>query len=260
MKTFNNLLHEFDTGVLRLTISRPKSLNALNKETMDELNEAFDEIASDEAIKGVILSGAGDKSFVAGADITELTKLDGSNGQEFASYGQGVLSKIENLPKPVIAAVNGYALGGGCEIAMACHMRTAVKSAIFGQPEVNLGVIPGYGGTQRLTRLIGKGRAFELMATGDSINAEEALRLGLVNHVYETHQELAEETEKLMRKILSKASVAVSMVVDSVNHYFESQDGYPREASNFANCLKTEDFKEGTQAFLEKRKPNFKGR
>ena len=260
MNAYNNLILEEDSGILKLTISRPQSLNALNQETMKELDQVFDEIISNDSIKGVILTGAGEKSFVAGADITELAQLNGANGESFARHGQAILSKIENCPKPVIAAVNGYALGGGCEIAMACHMRTAISTAIFGQPEVNLGVIPGYGGTQRLTRLIGKGKAFELMTTGDSIKADEALRLGLVNYVYDSQAELMEKTTAILHKILSKASVAISMVIDSVNYYYEGSDGYNKEAANFSKCLNTEDFKEGTAAFLEKRKPQFKGK
>ncbi|HEX9650704.1 MAG TPA: enoyl-CoA hydratase-related protein [Cyclobacteriaceae bacterium] len=260
MKNYNNLLLETKEGILTLIISRPSSLNALNLETMKELDEVFDEILTDEQVKGVILTGAGEKSFVAGADITELANLDAKSAKSFVQNGHRILAKIENCPKPVIAAINGYALGGGCEIAMACHMRTATNTAIFGQPEVNLGVIPGYGGTQRLTRLIGKGKAIEFMTTGDSIKADEALSLGLVNHIFNSQSELMDGTIQLMRKILSKAGVAISMVLDSVNSYYDSRNGFENEAANFSRSVDTMDFKEGTRSFLEKRKPQFKGK
>ncbi|MEQ8573061.1 MAG: enoyl-CoA hydratase-related protein, partial [Fulvivirga sp.] len=185
--------------------------------------------------------------------------LNEMNARKFAEKGQEVFSSIENCPKPVIAAVNGFALGGGCELAMACHMRVATSNAKFGQPEVNLGVIPGYGGTQRLTQLVGKGKAFELMMTGDMVSAEEALSLGLVNHVVQTQEELHELCGKILGKITSKAPLAIGMVVNCINANFSNEDGYQTEANDFAHCTTTKDFKEGTSAFLEKRKPSFTG-
>ena len=207
----------------------------------------------------VVITGAGDKSFVAGADIAEIAELNEVNARKFAENGQAVFEEIENCEKPVIAAVNGFALGGGCELAMACHIRLAVKSAKFGQPEVNLGLIPGYGGTQRLTQLAGKGRALELMMTGDLISAEEAYRMGLVNHVVEDSKELENKVDAIMNKILSKAPLAVGMVITCVNAVFNEENGYQVEANGFAHCCQTEDKEEGTKAFLEKRKPEFKG-
>lgn len=258
---FKNILFETDNGISTVTINRPDKMNALNAETLKEIKSAFTTIKHDDKINVVILTGAGDKAFVAGADISELNKLDLLSGKAFAEYGQEVFNLIENLGKPVIAAVNGYALGGGCELSLACHIRIASEAAKFGQPEVNLGVIPGYGGTQRLARLINTGRALELILTGDMVNADEAYRLGLVNKVYPGDM-LMEEVNKLAAKINKKGQIAVRMSVKAVVSCDElsEKEGQHLEAGLFAVCCGTEDFKEGTIAFLEKRKPEFKGK
>ncbi len=256
---FKNIQTELNNGILTATISRPESLNALNIETIESIGLLINEVQDNNELKALIITGSGEKAFVAGADITEIAMLNEVNARKFAEKGQEIFSTIENCPKPVIAAVNGFALGGGCELAMACHMRVATTNAKFGQPEVNLGVIPGYGGTQRLTQLVGKGKALELLMTGDMISAQEALNLGLVNHVVETIQEMHELSNKIISKILSKAPLAIGMVVNCVNATFTNEDGYQTEANDFAHCATTADFKEGTAAFLEKRKPLFKG-
>jgi len=258
---YKNIVTQLHEGILTVTISRPQSLNALNQETLHEMEDVLNEIYASPEIKGVIITGAGEKSFVAGADINELSKLDTESGLQFSMNGHALFFRIENCPKPVIAAINGFALGGGCELAMACHIRIAVSTAIFGQPEVNLGVIPGYGGTQRLTKLVGAGNAIEIMATGDHIKAEEALRIGLINHLCSSRDEMMEKSIQILQRILSRAPLAVSMVIDAVNSYYKGvETGYKVEAENFAKCLSTQDFKEGTKAFLEKRKPNFQGK
>lgn len=254
-----NILTQLHNGILTATINRPQSLNALNIQTIEDIKNLMTEVYDNPEVKALILTGEGEKAFVAGADITEIATLNEMNARKFAEKGQEVFSSIENCPKPVIAAVNGFALGGGCELAMACHMRVATANAKFGQPEVNLGVIPGYGGTQRLTQLVGKGKAFELTMTGDMISADEALSLGLVNHVVQTQEELHELSAKILNKIISKAPLAIGMVVNCINAYFSNEDGYQTEANDFAHCTTTADFKEGTSAFLEKRKPSFKG-
>ena len=260
MADYNNLLVENNNGVVTLTINRAEKLNALNIATIEEIGAAFQEIYDDESVKSVIITGAGEKAFVAGADISEIAELNEMNGRKFAESGQEVFSMIEKCHKPVIAAVNGFALGGGCELAMACHFRIASKNAKFGQPEVNLGIIPGYGGTQRLPQLIGKGKALELMMTADFIGADEAKALGLVNHVVEDQEELMELANKLSNKINSKAPLAIGMVIESVNAFYaQEENGYQTEANSFASCCKSEDFKEGTKAFLEKRAAEFKG-
>ena len=258
---YQNLLFEVRNSVGIVTVNRPDKLNALNHETLKELNFLFSEIKNNDEIKAVILTGAGEKAFVAGADISELNKLDLLSGKEFAENGQEVFNLIENLDKPVIAAVNGYALGGGCELSLACHIRLASEKAKFGQPEVNLGVIPGYGGTQRLARLINSGRALEYILTGDMIDANEALRIGLVSKVYQP-EELIPKAIEMADKISSKGQVAVKMSVRAVVSCDElsQKDGQKLEASLFAVCCGTEDFKEGTTAFLEKRKPEFKNK
>ncbi|MGJ3233676.1 enoyl-CoA hydratase/isomerase family protein [Marivirga sp.] len=260
MADFENLQLANDKGVLTITINRAEKLNALNIATIEELREAFQDIYDNNEVKSVILTGAGEKAFVAGADISEISELNEMNGRKFSENGQEVFEMIEKCHKPVLAAVNGFALGGGCELAMACHMRIATPNAKFGQPEVNLGIIPGYGGTQRLTQLIGKGKALELMMTADFIGAEEAKSLGLVNHIAENQEELMTLANAILSKINSKAPLAIGMVIDSVNAYYTGEEnGYQTEANSFAACCKSEDFKEGTKAFLEKRAAEFKG-
>ncbi len=259
MTEFANLLLEEQNGVLYLTFNREDKMNALNFSTLEELKMVFERVHDDKSIKAVILTGAGEKAFVAGADITEIANLNEVNARKFAENGQEIFSMIENCHKPVIAVTNGYTLGGGCELAMACHMRIATSNAKFGQPEVNLGIIPGYGGTQRLSMLVGRGKANELMMTGDMISADEAKSLGLVNYVLPTKSEAIEKAEEIIRKIMSKAPLAIGMIVDCVNAAFAEENGYQTEANSFARCVKSGDYKEGTSAFLEKRKPVFRG-
>jgi enoyl-CoA hydratase len=260
MAETQNILTEVKAHVLYLTINRESKLNALNFSTLEELKNILNEVSDNKEIKGVIITGSGEKAFVAGADINEIAELNELNGRKFAEYGQEVFNLIENCHKPVIAVINGFALGGGCELAMACHMRVASFNARFGQPEVNLGIIPGYGGTQRLTYLVGRGKANELMMTADIIDAEEALRLGLVNHVLPDKPSALLKAEEILNKIISKAPLAIGMIVDCVNSVFiPEENGYQTEANSFARCVKSVDFEEGTSAFLEKRKPVFKG-
>lgn len=245
---------------MTITINREDKLNALNIATVEEIRSIFQRVYDEKQIRGVILTGSGEKAFVAGADISEISELNEMNARKFAENGQEIFSLIENCHKPVIAAVNGYALGGGCELAMACHIRIASKNAKFAQPEVNLGIIPGYGGTQRLTQLVGKGKALELMMTADMIGAEDARALGLVNHVVEDKAVLMDRSREMLEKILGKAPLAVGMIVNCVNAYYSSdENGFQTEANSFSNCCKSEDFKEGTAAFLEKRPAEFKG-
>ena len=261
MDRFETLLAEKKDGIFYITINRPDKLNALNIKVISELGEAIRLAYDEEEIQAVIISGSGEKAFVAGADISELGELNEMNGRKFSENGQEVFASIEQCPKPVIAAVNGFALGGGCELAMACHIRVAAPKAKFGQPEVNLGIIPGYGGTQRLGQLVGKGKAMELMMTADMISAEDALRLGLVNHVVEDPSALLPFCEAMAQKIQKKAPLAISLIVDTVNAAFNNEEnGYQTEANSFAACCKTEDFNEGVSAFLEKREANFSGR
>ncbi|QKG53363.1 enoyl-CoA hydratase/isomerase family protein [Hymenobacter sp. BRD67] len=261
--SFENLLYELDadSGILTITLNRPAKLNALNAATIGELGVAIEQARADAAVRGILLTGSGEKAFVAGADIAELAALSGPDAQAAASRGQAVFRRFETSPKPVVAAVNGFALGGGCELAMACHIRVASENARFGQPEVNLGLLPGYGGTQRLVQLVGKGKALELLLTADQLKAEEALRLGLANHVVPLPELLA-FSKNLLRKILSKAPLAVGLTIDCVNTFFEEggQAGYAAEASAFGQAFGTADFKEGTAAFLEKRPAVFKGK
>jgi len=257
---FENLLTTIDNGVLTITINRPDKLNALNKKTVEEMGAAIKEAKANPEVKAIIITGAGQKSFVAGADIAEFIGRSLEQGKLLAQAGQNIFKEIETCPKPVIAAVNGFALGGGCELSMACHLRVAADNAKFGQPEVNLGLIAGYGGTQRLIQYIGKTKAIELHMTGDMLNAEQALNLGLVNYVVPQDQLMAKCLE-LIAKIRSKSPRAITGVINSVNAYFENGvDGFATEIDEFANCFATEDFKEGTSAFVEKRKPNFTGR
>lgn len=258
---FKNILFEVKNFIAFVTINRPDKLNALNNETLDELQKCFSLIKENDSVNVVVITGAGEKAFVAGADISELNKLNLESGKLFAENGQSVFNLIEKSGKPVIAAVNGFALGGGCELAMACHIRYASEKAKFGQPEVNLGIIPGYGGTQRLARLVNTGRAAELILTGDIIDANEALRIGLVNKVF-SPVELNSKVTELAEKISSKGQLAVRMALDAVVNTDELNlsSGLSLEAKLFGDCCGTEDFKEGTSAFLEKRKADFKGK
>ncbi|HSD63055.1 MAG TPA: enoyl-CoA hydratase-related protein [Ignavibacteriaceae bacterium] len=257
--SFQNLLIEIKGQLAIVKINRPDKLNALNNDILKELNEVFTGFKTDDSIKVIILTGSGEKAFVAGADISELNNLDMISGKEFAEKGQSVFNLIENLEKPVIAAVNGFALGGGCELALSCHIRLASENAKFGQPEVSLGIIPGYGGTQRLAGLINPGRAMEYILTGDMIDAQEAMRIGLVNHVYPL-SDLLNKAEEIGNKIILKARQAVRLAMKAVTATKEisQHEGLNYEASLFALCCGTEDFKEGTSAFLQKRKPVFK--
>jgi enoyl-CoA hydratase len=257
---FDNLLIARDGAVATVTINRPKVLNALNTQTLDELRRAILELKHDEAIRVVILTGAGEKSFVAGADINELAVQSPTTGREHAVAGQHVLDLIEQMGKPVIAAINGYALGGGCELAMACTIRIAADTAKLGQPEINLGIIPGYAGTQRLARIAGKGRALELLLSGDQIPAAEAHRIGLVNRVVPA-TELMAEAGKLAATLAAKAPIAVRYILEAVNKGMEMPFAQAQvfEATLFGLVASTADMREGTAAFLEKRKPAFKG-
>jgi enoyl-CoA hydratase len=256
---FENLLLGYENQILTITINRPSKLNALNIKTIQEIGEVVKFLQNDATIRAAILTGAGEKAFVAGADIVELTTLTSTQASNLASEGQAIFASIENSHKPIIAAVNGFALGGGCELAMACHFRIATDNAKFGQPEVNLGLLPGYGGTQRLAQLIGKGRALELLMTADTISAEKALSLGLVNYVV-SQTELLPKTIEILQKICTKAPIAIGAVVESLNAMYAGKDGYAEEAKQFGLCFTTEDFKEGTTAFVEKRKAVFVGK
>lgn len=255
------VLFENEDGIGIVTINRPKALNALNKEVLVNLGKIMDEVAADSSVKVVIITGSGEKSFVAGADITEMQPLTAVEGREFGRLGQAVNSKIEKLPQPVIAAVNGFALGGGCELAMACDIRIASENAKFGQPEVSLGIPPGFGGTQRLPRLVGKGRAKELLFTGDMIDATEAYRVGLVNKVV-APADLMDIARAMAQKITAKAPIAVQLCKVAVNEGLEMglESGVSYEAEVFGLCFATEDQKEGMKAFTEKRKPSFVGK
>jgi enoyl-CoA hydratase/carnithine racemase len=258
---YENLLLEKKNSIAYVTVNRPKVLNALNMATMEELRGAFIDVKNDSSVRVALLTGAGDKAFIAGADIGELAKHDAVSGKEYTHRGQSVLDLIENLGKPVIACINGFALGGGCEIAMACTMRLASENAKLGQPEVKLGIIPGYGGTQRLPRLIGKGLAMQLVLGGEMITAQEAHRIGLVNEVT-TAAELIPRAEALAAKISANAPLAVQYAMEAVNKGMEMtlQEGLYLEAVLFGVSCATEDKKEGTTAFLEKRQPQFKGK
>lgn len=258
--TYENLLLTEEDGILIVTINRPQALNALNNQTMQELQQFFTEDAPYRKMNGIIITGAGEKAFVAGADIKEFMGLNKVSGEDMSRRGQDIFFLIERFSKPVIAAVNGFALGGGCELAMACHIRVASEKAKFGQPEVNLGIIPGYGGTQRLIQYIGKGKALELIMTGDMIGAAEAYERGLVNHVV-PELELMNKSKEIINKIAEKGPIAIAKVIAAVNAYFdEQQDGFEREVQEFGNLMETEDAKEGASAFVEKRKANFQGK
>ena len=259
--SYTTILTERKDNVQLITINRADKLNALNKDVINELSKAIDEIITDPIIQVAIITGSGAKAFVAGADISEFLELDAAGGRDLAARGQEmVFTKIENSPKPFIAAVNGFALGGGCELAMACHIRIATSNAKFGQPEVNLGLIPGYGGTQRLTHLIGKGKAMELMLTGNMIDAQEAQALGLVNHVVAT-EELEAKAMEMAKLISTKAPLAIQKVMKLVNSAAAGNPGgLSQEVEAFGSLFGTEDSKEGAAAFFEKRKASFKGR
>lgn len=258
---FENLLVERDGAVAVLTINRPKSLNALNQQTLKEFDQALAQLAGDTGVRSVIITGAGDRAFIAGADIHELAVLTPSTARALALAGQHVLSAIETMGKPVIAAINGFALGGGCEVAMACTVRIAADTARLGQPEINLGIIPGYAGTQRLARLVGKGKALELILTGTHIPADEALRIGLVNRVVPAAA-LMMQVRALAAELAAKPAVALRYCIDAINQGLEMSfaAGCQHEAALFGLVTATEDMREGTKAFLEKRKAEFKGK
>lgn len=256
---YTTLLTNFDNGIFTITINRPEKLNALNKIVLEELDNVMDIVYTDENIKAVIITGEGPKAFVAGADISEFLEVADEDGAAFAKNGQRIFFKIENCPKPIVAAANGFALGGGCELAMACHFRLASANAKFGQPEVNLGIIPGYGGTQRLTLLVGKGKAMELVMTGNMIGAEEAKELGLVNYVT-SPEELLNKTKEILKVILTKSPVAISKAIAAINAFDHTQSGFDAEVKLFGEAFQSEDKKEGASAFLEKRKAGFKGK
>ena len=255
---YSTLIAEPNEGLLIITVNRPEKLNALNATVLEELKHAFNVLRNDPSLKGAIITGAGEKAFVAGADIGGFLKVDKNSGEQLAKAGQEIFSFIETTQKPVVAAVNGYALGGGCELAMSCHFRYASENAMFGQPEINLGIIPGYGGTQRLTKLIGKGRAMELMMKGEMINAQEALRIGLINKLF-PQDKLLEETKSTMRIILSKSQSAMQALIAAINAEMkEGANGFDEEAKCFGKAFSSDDMTEGVSAFIEKRKPNFK--
>lgn len=259
--TYECIQFEVKEKIAYLTINRPQVLNALNWQTMQEIHDVFQNSQKDSQVAGIILTGAGKKSFAAGADIKEIARNDPVGAKEFSHASQEILYLIEYFRKPVIAAVNGFCLGGGCELAMACHMRLASENSRFGLPEVNLGLIPGNGGTQRLPRLVGKGRALELILTGNMIDAQEAYRIGLVNKVVSS-EKLVAAAEETLRTIFTKGPVAVKLALEAVNEGMELSlpQGVQHETNLFGLCFSTEDMKEGTQAFVEKRKPEFKGK
>lgn len=255
---FKNILTKTERDILIITLNRPQQLNALNTEVFEDIEQIMDYVAQTDSIRGVIITGSGEKAFAAGADIKEFANFSSKEGQSLASNGQRIFNLIENSRKPVIAAVNGYALGGGLELAMACHLRIASVNSKFGQPEVSLGVTPGYAGTQRLTQLIGKAKSLELLMTGAIIKSDEALELRLINYVVPLN-ELMKRTIELIDKILNQSGVAVAGVIACVNAYYKDGiDGFEAEAEEFGKCFETGDFIEGTTAFIEKRKPNFR--
>ena len=255
---YQNILIVRDQNALIVTINRPDKLNALNFQTLKELIHFFTHVKIGQAASGIILTGAGEKAFVAGADINEFIQLTIKNGSNVAKEGQTLMFLIENCPLPVIAAVNGYALGGGCELALACHMRIAVEHAVFGQPEVNLGVIPGYGGSQRLAQIVGKGRAIEIITTARNVTAAEAFQMGMLNYVV-PHEDLFDKCHELINIFATKPPIQIEYAIKSVNAAF-TDEGYQTEAEFFGACIGTEDFEEGVDAFIAKRKPKFKGK
>lgn len=259
--SYENLLYEKKDGIAYITFNRPKVLNALNRKTVEELHHALRDARDDDSVHVLLLTGAGEKAFVAGADINELAQQTPVNGKEFSLYGQGVFHMLETMGKPSICAMNGFALGGGCELALCCSIRLASKTAKLGQPEVKLGILPGYGGSQRLARLCGKGSAHELCLSGEMISAEEAHRIGLVNHVYEPG-DLLPAAEALAKKIMHNAPLAVKYCMEAIEKGVEmpQEEGLFLEATLFGLCCATEDMREGTRAFLERRGPQFKGK
>jgi len=257
---YENIITEIKDGILTVTLNRPKQLNALNKAVFKEIEDVFTRLATKDEVKSILITGSGEKAFAAGADIKEFAHFNVKEGKELSANGQRIFKIIETFKKPVIAAVNGFALGGGLELAMACHIRLASDNARFGQPEVSLGVTPGYAGTQRLTQLIGKGKAMELLMTGAMIKAGEALNYGLVNYVV-PQEELISKTEELLKVIMKQSPVAVAGVIACVDAYFsDGVDGFKTEVEEFGKCFGTGDFKEGTDAFMNKRKPDFPGK
>lgn len=245
-------------SILTITINRPEKLNALNKIVLSELESIIQDCYSNNEVHGLIITGSGNKAFIAGADISEFKELSKEEGITLAQKGQHLFKLIEDLPKPVIAAVNGFALGGGCELAMCCHIRLASTNAKFGQPEVNLGIIPGYGGTQRLTQLVGKGKSLELILSGNIIDANEALKIGLVNHVFESDI-LIQQSENLLQTILTKSPQAIAKSILAINNFYQKEiNGFEKEVELFGECFGTSEMLEGVTAFLEKRKPDFR--
>lgn len=258
--SYTNILTNLENGIFTITINRPDKMNALNNAVIEELGQAIEEVYKNTDIRAAIITGAGEKSFVAGADISQFLGLSSTEGKELAKKGSDIFFRIENCPKPVIACVNGFALGGGCELAMACHFRYASETAKFGQPEINLGLLPGYGGTQRLVHLIGRGRAMELLMTGNMIDAATALNYGLVNAVCKK-EELLEKAVATLQLINSKSPLALSKIISAVNAVWDKQsNGFELELNAFGESFNTEDMKEGAKAFLEKRKPVFHGK
>ncbi len=258
MSSFENILLKTEDQIATLTIKRPDKLNALNKFTLLELKCALQKVCLDKNIKALIITGSGEKAFIAGADIKEIAKLDESDARSFSENGQEIFRLIETSLKPVIAAINGYALGGGCELALSCHLRLASHNAKFGLPETSLGILPAFGGTQRLTRLIGKGRALEIMLTAEMVSAERALEIGLVNHLVESPSDLIPACKKILDKILRNAPISAGKIITAANAAY-SKEGYQVETDCFADLIKTNDFTEGTKAFIEKRAPKFIG-
>lgn len=255
---YKTILATVEDHILTVTINRPDKMNALNKEVIQELSQVIKEIYDNEEIWGAIITGAGEKAFVAGADISEFTELDASGGEDLARFGQQeVFDKIENSPKPIIAAVNGFALGGGCELALSCHFIYASEKAKFGQPEVNLGLIPGYGGSQRLTQLAGRNMAMELIMTGRMVGAEEAEKIGIANRIC-SPESLIEETRKTLSLIISKGPGAIARAIETINGFNHIKSGYDLEIKKFGECFGTDEMKEGVNAFLEKRQANFR--